>query len=99
MATSPGAMGGLRMIRSLNTLLQDMGSTVLPGHSAIGGAFKVFQDGKIVDERTKGKVEASCEKLVHFCRFEANREQDCNVAKAVFKLENMGEYGAVDLPK
>jgi NAD(P)H-dependent FMN reductase len=98
MATSPGPMGGLRTIRSLNQLLQDMGAVVIPGNNAIGNAFSVFKDGTIADERSQAKVQATCGNLVHFCRYEANREQDCAVAREIYKAHNMGEYGQVDLP-
>jgi len=100
MATSPGPMGGLRMVRSLNQMLHDMGCTVLSGSNAIGNSYKVFDnDGCVNDEYTKAKIEATCANLVHFCRYEANREQECAVAREFFKLNNMGEYGQVDLPK
>lgn len=99
MATSPGPMGGLRMIRSLNTMLQDMGATVLPGHNSIGSAFKIFEkDGTIKDERTEAKIDEACRGLYFNCLYQANRAQECSVVKA-FKLGNMGEYGRVDLPK
>lgn len=98
MATSPGPMGGLRTIRSLNQLLQDMGAVVIPGNNAIGNSFSVFKDGTIADERSQAKVQATCGNLVHFCRYEANREQDCAVAREIYKAHNMGEYGQVDLP-
>ena len=98
MVTSPGPMGGLRMVRSLNQMLQDMGATVVPGSNSIGSAYKVIENDEITDERTKSKIDATCENLVHFCRYEANREHDCAVAKQVFSLTNMGEYGEVDLP-
>ena len=91
------AMGGLRMIRSLDQMLQDMGSTVVPGSNSIGGAFKVFgDDGTIKDDRTKSKIDTTCDTLVQYCRYQANREAECKVAHA---LTNMGEYGSVDLPK
>jgi NAD(P)H-dependent FMN reductase len=101
MGTSPGPMGGLRMIRSLNQLLQDMGAVVMPGSNAVGNAFQVFdaKEGTIIDGHTRFKVDATCGNLIHFCRYEANRAHDCSVAKAMFELSNMGEYGKVDLPK
>ena len=102
MATSPGAMGGLRMIRSMNTFMQDMGAIVVPGHHSIGNAYKVFDPSKadvteaITDERTKSKIDGACGNLINFCRYQANREQDCTIAKEMQKLCNMGEYGQVD---
>ena len=100
MAASPGPMGGLRMIRSLNQLLADMGAVVVPGNNSIGSAFKVInENGEIVDEKTQEKIDAACANLVHFCRYQANRESDCAVAKELDAIsKNLGEYGQVDLP-
>ena len=96
MAASPGPAGGLRMIRSLNQMFQDMGSIVVPGANAIGSAYKVFgKDGTIQDDVTKSKIETTAGTLVHFCRFQANREYDCEIHH---ELQNLGEYGSVDLP-
>ena len=96
MATSPGAMGGLRMIRSLNTFLQDMGAIVLPGHHSIGNANKVFtttaskddegsESGSgpaiIIDERTKAKIDGACQNLMNYCRYQTNQQQDCEIAQ------------------
>jgi chromate reductase len=100
MATSPGPMGGLRMIRSLQHMLADMGSIIVPGSNAIGNAFDVFgkKDGKIKDEVAIAKIEATCGNLVHFCRYEANREADCAIYEEIQNLTTMGEYGQVDIP-
>lgn len=99
MATSPGPMGGLRMIRSMNQMLQDMGATVIPGANAVGNSFDVFdKDGAVKDDKTKAKIETTCENLISYCRYEANREHECAVAQEVLELKNMGEYGQVDLP-
>lgn len=98
MATSPGPMGGLRMLRSLAGYLQDMGAVVVPGHNSIGSAFKVFDDdGNVMDDKTSAKIDAATGQLVHFARYEANRERDCTIAKKVMELNNMGEYGQVDV--
>eukprot|EP01047_Picozoa_sp_COSAG01_P072005 COSAG01_NODE_11339_length_1954_cov_4.120755_2_plen_115_part_00 len=97
MATSPGPMGGIRMVRSLQQMMMDMGGVVIPGHCSVGGAMKVFDaDGKIVDERSMSKVKACAGQLVHFARFEANRAHDCQVFEELMKLQNMGEYGSTD---
>ena len=97
MATSPGPMGGLRMVRSMQQMLTDMGANIVPGANAIGSAFNVFDPatGAIKDDVAKSKIEATCGNLVHYCRYDANREADC----AIFhELQNMGEYGQVDMP-
>ena len=99
MATSPGPMGGLRMIRSLQHMLADMGTVIVPGANAIGNAFDVFdKDGKILDEVAKAKVETTCGNLVHFCRYQANRDADCAIYNELQHLTTMGEYGQVDIP-
>ena len=99
MATSPGPMGGMRMIRSLQHMLADMGTTIVPGANSIGRAFDVFdKDGTIKEKVVISKIEATCGKLVHFCRYEANREADCAIYKEIQELTTMGEYGQVDMP-
>lgn len=99
MATSPGPMGGLRMIRSLQHMLADMGTVIVPGANAIGNAFDVFdKEGKILDDVAKAKVETTCGNLVHFCRYQANRDADCAIYKELQHLTTMGEYGQVDIP-
>lgn len=100
MATSPGPMGGLRMIRSMHQMLADMGTTIVPGANAIGSAFEVFDPatGEIKDDVAKAKIEASCGNLVHYCRYDANREADCAVYEELQHLTTMGEYGQVDVP-
>ena len=100
MATSPGPMGGLRMIRSMQQMLADMGANIVPGANAIGSAFDVFDPatGAIKDEVAKSKIEATCGNLVHYCRYDADREADCAVYHELQHLTTMGEYGQVDIP-
>eukprot|EP00470_Lotharella_oceanica_P016505 CAMPEP_0170184842 /NCGR_PEP_ID=MMETSP0040_2-20121228/34811_1 /TAXON_ID=641309 /ORGANISM="Lotharella oceanica, Strain CCMP622" /LENGTH=225 /DNA_ID=CAMNT_0010431031 /DNA_START=74 /DNA_END=751 /DNA_ORIENTATION=- len=96
MATSPGKMGGLRMVRSLQGFLQDMGCVVIPTHCAFGGAFKLFnKDGSIKDVRANSSVQTACSQLIHHARFEANRDYNCKIVKAIKGQKVMGEYGAV----
>jgi NAD(P)H-dependent FMN reductase len=81
MATSPGPMGCLRMVRSLNQMLQVMFATIVPGANAIGSAFDASdKDRAMKEERAISKIEATCENLEHFCPYETDREQDCDVA-------------------
>lgn len=97
MATSPGPVGGLRMLRTFQGFLQDMGALVTPGHNTVGSAFKVFDsDGTVTDEKTQSKIDAAIYQLVHFSRYEANRERDCAIFREVQKLKTLGEYGQVD---
>jgi NAD(P)H-dependent FMN reductase len=57
MATSPGALGGLRGLVFLRMLLSNIGVTVLPDQQAIPQAFKAFSDdGSLVDGRKQEAV-------------------------------------------
>ena len=95
MATSPGPMGGARVVAVLQRLLADMGSIVIPGHVAIGGSMKMFPPDGSVDERSRIKIEADCGQLVHFARFEANRASDDMVLAELKRQKCIGEYGSV----
>lgn len=97
MATSPGAMGGLRMCRSFQEMLQDMGALIIPSHCTLGKGFSLFdENGALVNERAKTKVEAACGQMVHFARFEANRDKDSLVVNAIRTQQVAGEYGSVE---
>lgn len=57
MATSPGALGGLRGLFALRELLQNINVTVLPGMQAVGQGFQAFDDnGDLKDEKTAGNI-------------------------------------------
>lgn len=100
MATSPGPMGGLRMLHSMHQFMQDMGAVVVPGHNSVGSANKVFDsDGNVMDEKKQTKSNAAAKQVVHFARYEANRERDFGIFAEMQKLSNMGEYGKVDTYK
>ena len=66
MAASPGALGGMRALVHLRTLLTNMRVLVLPDQKAVPNAFKVFgKDGVLTDQRTREAVEAIAFKLAH----------------------------------
>ena len=96
LSTSPGAMGGLRMQRSFMTMLSDMGAVCIPSHCTLGKAMAIFKDGTLTDERSQQKVSTAVGQLLHFSRFEANRDQNCAVVQHLKRSENAGEYGRVD---
>ncbi|KAL7563429.1 hypothetical protein ACA910_016525 [Epithemia clementina (nom. ined.)] len=97
MSTSPGAMGGMRMLRSLQQMMQDMGAIVVPGNTSIGNAFHVFdRDGRMVDERAFKKISTACYQLVHLTQAHASRDIEDPMEEEVIKLPNMGEYGRAD---
>lgn len=58
MATSPGALGGIRGLVFLRMLLGNIGVTVLPEQQAIPQAFKAFsEDGILNDDKKQQAVE------------------------------------------
>jgi NAD(P)H-dependent FMN reductase len=57
MATSPGALGGLRGLVTLRSILGNIGVLVLPDQVAIPTAHEAFDDaGKLKDERKAKQV-------------------------------------------
>lgn len=65
MATSPGAMGGIRMLPRLREALGDLGAIIVPGPVAIGGAMKAFDDeGNLIDEGNQKRVSGLIDTLV-----------------------------------
>lgn len=57
MATSPGALGGLRGLVFLRMLLGNIGVTIIPDQIAIPQAMKAFaDDGSLVDEKQQQAV-------------------------------------------
>ena len=65
LSASPGALGGMRGLVHVRSILGNIGVVVLPGQVSLPGAFQAFgEDGGLVDERTDGKVEKLAEDLV-----------------------------------
>jgi len=65
MAASPGALGGLRGLVHLRTLLANLQVMVLPGQQTLGQAFKSFDgDGNLADERKRKAVHGLAAELV-----------------------------------
>ncbi len=59
-ATSPGALGGIRGLVSLRMLLGNIGVHVLPNQLAVGGIGKlVDEEHNVVDEKTKKNLKKS----------------------------------------
>ncbi len=57
MATSPGALGGIRGLVFLRMLLANLGMIVLPEQQAIGQAFKAFDDdGLLIDQKKQQSI-------------------------------------------
>lgn len=65
MATSPGPMGGIRMLPRLREALADLGAIVMPGPVAVGSSMKAFDDdGNIIDQGTAKRIGALIDNLV-----------------------------------
>ena len=57
MATSPGGMGGIRMLPRLREELCDLAAIVVPGSVSVGSAMTAFDDdGRITDEGTSRRI-------------------------------------------
>lgn len=64
MAASPGALGGLRGLVHLRSILQNIGVTVLPVQRAVPGAMTAFEEaGQLSDEKLQSSVESLGTKL------------------------------------
>ncbi len=67
MATSPGALGGIRGLVFLRMLLSNMGVTVLPNQQAIAQGYKAFsEEGRLLDEKQQQSIEFLGVELVQF---------------------------------
>lgn len=64
-ATSPGALGGLRGMVHVRAILTGIGVHVVPGDVAVGGGFHAFaEDGALQDEDVAGRLRATVATLV-----------------------------------
>lgn len=69
LATSPGALGGLRGLVHLRAILGNIGVIVLPGQVAVPKAHEAFDDkGALKEERTAKQVKSVAESLVTFLK-------------------------------
>jgi NAD(P)H-dependent FMN reductase len=65
LAASPGALGGLRGLVHVRSILGNIGVIVLPGQLAVGRAQDAFgPDGKLTDPKQNAAVEKLARQLV-----------------------------------
>ncbi len=58
-AASPGALGGLRGLVHLRSILGNIGITVLPDQLTLSKAYEAFrEDGSLIDEKQRARVKA-----------------------------------------
>jgi chromate reductase len=63
-SASPGALGGLRGLVTVRSILNNIGVTVLPGQVAVSKAYEAFrEDGSLVNEKQEASVKALGAKL------------------------------------
>lgn len=68
-AASPGALGGMRGLVTVRSILGNLGVCVLPDHVTVSKAYEAFEDsGKLKDERKAQQVAALARSLVEFTR-------------------------------
>lgn len=64
-ATSPGALGGLRGLVHVRAILSGIGVHVVPGDLAVGGGFQAFTDeGALADEGMASRLKDLVTRLV-----------------------------------
>jgi chromate reductase len=65
-SASPGALGGLRGLVHLTSILQNIGVMVIPEQYALGKAHEAFNNsGELINERASAAVSSIAEKLVN----------------------------------
>jgi len=70
MATSPGPMGGIRMLPRLREALHDLGAMVVPGPIAVGSAMNTFDaDGNLTDDGMAGRIKSLIDTLTKTAGF------------------------------
>jgi NAD(P)H-dependent FMN reductase len=69
MSTSPGGLGGLRGLADVRSILESIGTLVLPDQKAIPNAYQAFDEtGNLTDEKQRTAVYELGSNLANFLR-------------------------------
>ena len=69
MSASPGALGGLRGLVHVRSILGNIGVVVLPSQIAVAKAHEAFQpDGTLTDPKQRASIEGLGKTLASFLR-------------------------------
>ena len=97
-AAAPGPLGGMRGLRPMHELLNNLGMNTIPESCTVGSAYKAFnEDGSLIDERTAKMLETGCAQLFYASRGIANRDATCKIMEAVKTGSTVGEYGELSI--
>jgi len=67
MSTSPGGLGGLRGLGHVRSILESIGTLVLPDQKAVGNAYQAFdENGNLKDEKQRTDIYNLGSKLATF---------------------------------
>ena len=64
MATSPGRLGGIRVLPRLRASLSDLGVMVVPGFVSVPSASNAFADDGSIDENTATSIASLVDRLI-----------------------------------
>lgn len=69
MSASPGALGGLRGLVTLRSILENIGTHVIPNQIAISKAHEAFDEkGNLKDPKQQASIEKIGIQLVHLLK-------------------------------
>jgi NAD(P)H-dependent FMN reductase len=63
-SASPGALGGLRGLVSLRSILGNIGVHVIPSQVAVGSAFEAFNENGLIDEKMLSMLSKQIDEFV-----------------------------------
>lgn len=68
-SASPGALGGMRSLVTVRTMLGNIGVVVVPAQASIGKAYEAFDDqGKLKDERQAKSIKGVVDEVIRITK-------------------------------